>query len=116
MVWLSTLGSRARPPLCHSLQLEVHRRALSSDLGIFQNRNITAMVQSDARFTEQHLELLKSFRYLTNEQQIADVTELLRLYFEQQLDMAISAEEGGRDYSAEIYETWLRGCKESQSS
>ena len=69
---------------------------------------------TDNRITEQQLELLKSFKYLTNEKQISEVRELLHLYYSHKLDAAINKEEADRNYSAEIYEAWLK-TKESNA-
>ena len=60
------------------------------------------------RITEQQLELLKSFKYLTDEKQIAEVKELLHLYYRHKLDAAIDNTERNRKYTAEVYESWLR--------
>ena len=63
---------------------------------------------ADNRITEQQLELLKSFKYLTDDKQIGEVKELLNLYYRYKLDAAIDSEETKRNYSAEIYEAWLK--------
>ena len=68
----------------------------------------------NSRITEQQLELLKSFKYLTGEKQIAEVKELLQLYYQHKLDAAIEKEEAGRNYSAEVYEAWLK-TKETEA-
>jgi hypothetical protein len=65
----------------------------------------------DNRITEQQLELLKSFKYLTSEKEISEVKELLRLYYEHKLDAAINKEEADRNYTAEVYEEWLNKQK-----
>jgi hypothetical protein len=65
----------------------------------------------DNRITEQQLELLKSFKYLTSEKEIGEVKELLRLYYEHKLDAAIDKEEADRNYTAEVYEEWLNKQK-----
>ena len=70
---------------------------------------------ADSRITEQQLELLKSFKYLTDEKQINEVKELLHLYYRHKLDAAIGKEETNRSYSAEIYESWLKS-KESDAA
>jgi hypothetical protein len=61
----------------------------------------------DQRLTEQQLELLKSFKYLRNQESINDVRELLSLYYEHRLDAAIEKAEADRNYSKEVYESWL---------
>ena len=65
----------------------------------------------DQRLTEQQLELLKSFKYLRNEKSINDVRELLSFYYEHKLDAAIDKAEAERNYTKEIYETWLNQQK-----
>jgi hypothetical protein len=54
------------------------------------------------------LELLKSLKYTATEKQLQDVKSLLRLYFTQQLDVAIEKTETEKNYSATIYEEWLK--------
>ncbi len=63
------------------------------------------------RITEQQLELLKSFTYFTDEKQIAEVKELLHLYYTHKLDASIEQEEAARNYSSEVYEKWLQTQK-----
>lgn len=63
----------------------------------------------DNRITEQQLALLKSFRHLRTAQDIREVRELLSLYFERKLDAAIDKAEGERNYTQEVYESWLPG-------
>jgi hypothetical protein len=65
----------------------------------------------DQRLTEQQLELLKSFKYLRNEESINDVRELLSLYYEHKLHAAIDKAEAERAYTREVYETWLKKQK-----
>ena len=63
---------------------------------------------ADNRITGQQLELLKSFKYLTDENQISEVKELLNLYYQHKLEAAIDKEERERNYSRDVYETWLK--------
>jgi hypothetical protein len=65
------------------------------------------MTTADNRITEQQLELLKSFRYLTGEKEISEVKELLSMYYEHKLDAAIDKVEAERNYTSEVYEAWL---------
>jgi hypothetical protein len=60
------------------------------------------------------MELLKSFRYLTNDTQISEVKELLHFYFTHKLEAAIDVEEGGRNYTSAVFEKWLK-AKSSNS-
>ena len=66
---------------------------------------------AENRITEKQLELLKSFTYLTNEKEINEVKELLHLYYKHKLEAAIDKEEMNRNYSAEVYEMWLKAIK-----
>ncbi len=70
---------------------------------------------ANSRITEQQLELLKSFKYLTDEKQISEVKELLHLYYTHKLDAAIDNAEADRNYSAAVYESWLKS-KESDAA
>jgi len=54
------------------------------------------------------LELLKSLKYMASEKQLQEIKALLRFYFAQQLDTAIEKAEVERNYSATIYEQWLK--------
>lgn len=69
----------------------------------------------EQRLTEQQLELLKSFKYLRNEESINDVRELLSLYYEYKLDSAIDKAETERSYTKEIYEIWLNRQKNNNA-
>lgn len=69
------------------------------------------MQATDSRITEQQLELLKSFKYLTSEKEISEVKALLSLYYEHKLDAAIDKAEAEQEYTAEVYEQWLNKQK-----
>lgn len=69
------------------------------------------MQLSDNKITEQQLELLQSFKYLTNEEQISEVKELLNLYYQHKLDAAIDAAEEKNNFTKEVYESWANGQK-----
>lgn len=69
----------------------------------------------DNRITAQQMELLKSFKHLRTEQEIQEVRELLRLYFEHKLDAAIDKAEAKRAYTQEVYEAWLNGQNKKAS-
>ena len=53
------------------------------------------------------LNLIKSFHYLRNEQQIHEIDSLINFYLEQKLDEAIAKVESQKNYTKEIYEQWL---------
>ena len=69
------------------------------------------MITSHEKLTQLQLELLKSFRYVTDENQIKEVKSLLNFYFRQKLDEAIDNEEMKQDFSAALYRQWLNGEK-----
>ena len=60
------------------------------------------------KLTEMQLELLKSFKHITDEKQLSEVKSLLNFYFRQQLNDSISKEESKQNYSASVYEQWLK--------
>jgi hypothetical protein len=45
---------------------------------------------------------------MATEKQLADVKSLVRHYFSRQLDNAIDKAETKKDYTAAIYESWLK--------
>lgn len=65
------------------------------------------MITTTDKLTELQLELLKSFRFVTDENQLKEVKSLLNFYFRQKLDAAITHEENSRNYSASVYQQWL---------
>ena len=69
------------------------------------------MNTSQEKLTLLQLELLKSFRYVKDENQIKEVKSLLNFYFRQKLDDAIDNEERKKDFSAALYKQWLNGEK-----
>jgi len=66
------------------------------------------MMVADNNITQQQLELLKSFKYITNETQLNEVKDLLHLYFKHKLDAAIDNAEEKNNYSQFVYEEWLK--------
>lgn len=59
------------------------------------------------KLTQMQLELLKSFKHITDEKQLQEVKSLLNFYFRKKLDAAIDKEEKDRNYTASIYKEWL---------
>ena len=59
------------------------------------------------KLTQMQLELLKSFKHITDEKQLQEVKSLLNFYFRNKLEAAIGKEEKNRKYTAAIYEEWL---------
>ena len=60
------------------------------------------------KLTNLQLELLKGLRHIATEKQLKEIRSLLRFYFAQQLDEAIEKEEAKRNYSADVYKSWLK--------
>jgi hypothetical protein len=60
------------------------------------------------KLTNLQLELLKSFSYISDEKEVKEIKSLLNYYFRHKLNEAIDKEESNRNYTAAIYEEWLR--------
>ena len=71
---------------------------------------MSALVKNKTALTNLQLELLKSLKYMASEEQVAEVKSLLRYYFAQKLDAAIEKIEKEKNYSAAIYESWLKSA------
>ena len=69
------------------------------------------MVAVSDKLTQVQLELLKSFRFVSDEKQLKEVKSLLNYYFRQKLDTAIDSEEATRNYTATIYNQWLNSTE-----
>ncbi len=69
---------------------------------------MSAVVENKAALTSLQLELLKSLKHMASEEQVAEVKSLLRYYFSQKLDAAIEKAEKEKNYSAAVYEGWLK--------
>jgi hypothetical protein len=65
------------------------------------------------KLTDAQLNLIKSFRFLRDEQELKEIDSLINFYLERKLDEAIDKVESERNYSAEIYESWLTAPKPS---
>ena len=57
------------------------------------------------------LNLIKSFQYLHNDQQISEIDSLINFYLEKKLDDAICKEESQKQFTEEIYEQLLNELK-----
>lgn len=69
------------------------------------------MINTSQKLTQMQLELLKSFRFVTDEEQLKEVKSLLNFYFRQKLDEAINQAESDKNYNASIYQKWLETNK-----
>jgi hypothetical protein len=65
------------------------------------------MTHANEKLTQIQLELLHSFRYITDEQQLKEVKSLLNFYFRKRLDAAVDKAEKERNYTESIYKDWL---------
>jgi hypothetical protein len=59
------------------------------------------------KLNEAQINLIKSFKYLHNEQEIDEIDSLINFYLEKKLDEAIAEVETKRNYTSAIYEQWL---------
>lgn len=69
---------------------------------------MSSLVENKSALTNLQLELLKSLKYMASEEQVAEVKSLLRYYFAQKLDATIDKAEKEKNYSAAVYESWLK--------
>jgi hypothetical protein len=65
-------------------------------------------IPSETKLTSLQLEFLKSLKYMATEKQLNEVKSLLRHYFVKQLDAAIENMEKEKNYTAAIYDSWLK--------
>lgn len=65
------------------------------------------MITTSSKLTEIQLELLKSFRFITDEKQLKEVKSLLNFYFREKLEQAISETETDKNYTASVYQKWF---------
>ncbi|MBI5857010.1 MAG: hypothetical protein HZB42_05095 [Sphingobacteriales bacterium] len=71
-------------------------------------------IPNESKLTNLQLELLKSLKYMVSEKQISEIRSLLSFYFERQLNLAIDKAENERNYSAQVYESWLNNGNENE--
>ncbi|MBE2290742.1 MAG: hypothetical protein IAE95_14405 [Chitinophagaceae bacterium] len=67
------------------------------------------------KLTDAQLNLIKSFRFLKDKQELKEIDSLINFYLERKLDEAIDKVESDRKYSAEVYESWLNAPKPTSS-
>ena len=60
------------------------------------------------------LKLIRTFEFLHNEKQLNEIDSLINFYFEKNLDEAITKAEKENNYTAAIYEEWLKGGEKRQ--
>jgi hypothetical protein len=65
------------------------------------------MQQANEKLSIAQLNLIKTFRYLHNEQELKEIDSLINFYLEKKLDEAIAKAESEKNYDAAIYEAWL---------
>jgi hypothetical protein len=59
------------------------------------------------KLNDAQINLIKSFRFLRNEQELKEIDSLINFYLEKKLDYAIDKVESEQNYTANIYEAWL---------
>ena len=62
---------------------------------------------SQNKLNNAQLNLIKSFQYLRDEQQISEIDSLVNFYLEKKIDEAITKVESQKKYNEAIYEQWL---------
>lgn len=77
---------------------------------------MSALAENKTALTNLQLELLKSLKYMASEEQVAEVKSLLRYYFAKKLDKAIDKAEKEKNYSAAVYENWLKSTDNNNNS
>jgi predicted RecB family endonuclease len=77
---------------------------------------MSAIVENKTALTNLQLELLKSLKHMASEEQVAEVKSLLRYYFAQKLNSAIDKVEKEKNYSAAVYESWLKSITGNDNS
>ena len=65
------------------------------------------MVQEHQKLNSLQLSLLKSFQYLNSTQSLQEIDSLINFYLEKKLDAAIEKAEIDKNYTAQVYESWL---------
>jgi hypothetical protein len=60
------------------------------------------------KLNDAQINLIKSFRFLRNEQELKEIDSLINFYLEKKLDDAIEKVESEQNYTASIYEAWLK--------
>lgn len=66
------------------------------------------MVTQSNKITDLQLELLKSFKHVTNEKEMKEIKSLLNMYFRDKLEASIESQEKRRNYTSEVYKEWLK--------
>lgn len=65
------------------------------------------MQQANDKLSSAQLNIIKTFRYLHDEQELKEIDSLINFYLEKKLDEAITKVESEKNYDAAIYEAWL---------
>jgi hypothetical protein len=69
------------------------------------------MVNAANKLNDAQMSLIKSFRFLHNEEEIKEIDSLINFYLEKKLDEAIDSVEQEKNFTASLYEEWLKGGK-----
>ncbi len=73
-----------------------------------KNIEMAQTAPNDKNLNKLQLEFLRSLKYMATEEQLADIKSLLRHYFARQLDDAIEKAENVKNYTAAVYDSWLK--------
>lgn len=65
-------------------------------------------IPTQNKLNNAQLNLIKSFQYLRNDAEINEIDSLINFYLEKKLDDAITIAESKNNYTAEVYEQWLK--------
>lgn len=69
---------------------------------------MSEFAENNAALNNLQLELLKCLKYIRSNEQVEEVKSLFRYYFAQKLDIAIDKMESANNYSAVVYQGWLK--------
>jgi hypothetical protein len=70
--------------------------------------------EHNQNLTNLQVELLKSLKHTVSDKQLREIKSLLRFYFAEQLDRAIEKVENEKNYSAAVYDSWLKNNNGNQ--
>jgi hypothetical protein len=80
-------------------------------LNLPSDNHLFMLTIQEGRLNQLQLDLLKSLRHVTDEQQAQEIKSLLNFYFEKKLELLIEKKEKEAGYTQAVYEQWLQGGK-----
>lgn len=69
------------------------------------------MIQEHPKLNSLQLNLLKSFQYINSSESLQELDSLINFYLEKKLDAAIEKVEKDKNYTTQVYESWLLESK-----